>query len=49
MILRDGIFSVRDGMEMTIGGKSYWLQPVRLVEGGEDFDWAAFKVTQQSA
>lgn len=49
MILREGIFSVRDGMEMTIGGKSYLLQPVRLVEGGEDFDWAAFRVTQKKA
>jgi hypothetical protein len=49
MIMREGIFSVRDGMEMAIGGKSYFLQPVRLVEGGEDFDWAAFRVTQRTA
>ncbi len=47
MILREGIFSVRDGMEMTIGGKSYLLRPVRLIEGGEDFDWAAFRVSQK--
>ncbi|KPK18614.1 MAG: hypothetical protein JSU71_15285 [Betaproteobacteria bacterium] len=49
MIMREGIFSVRDAMEMTIGGKSYFLQPVRLVEGGEDFDWAAFRVKQKKA
>ena len=47
MILREGLFSVRDGMEMTIGGKSYLLRPVRLIEGGEDFDWAAFRVSQK--
>lgn len=49
IIMREGIFSVRDGMEMTIGGKTYLLQPLRLVEGGEDFDWAAFKVIQRHA
>jgi len=47
MVMREGIFSVRDPMDMTIGGKSYLLQPVRLVEGGEDFDWAAFRVSQK--
>jgi cyclic-di-GMP-binding protein len=49
IIMREGIFSVRDGLEMMIGGKSYFLQPVRLVEGGEDFDWATFKISQQRA
>jgi hypothetical protein len=44
VIMREGIFSARDGMEMVIGGKSYELQPARLIEGGEDFDWAAFRV-----
>lgn len=47
IIMREGLFSVWDSMEMTIGGKSYLLQPVRLVEGGEDFDWATFKVRQR--
>ncbi len=49
MILREGLFSVRDGMEMTIGGKSYVLKPIRLIEGGEDFDWAAFRVSQKKS
>jgi hypothetical protein len=44
VIMREGIFSARDGMEMTIGGRSYRLQPARLIEGGEDFDWAAFRI-----
>jgi hypothetical protein len=49
VILREGIFSARDSMEMTMGGKSYLLRPVRLLEGGEDFDWAAFRVMQKTA
>jgi len=44
VIMREGIFSARDSLEMTIGEKSYLLQPARLIEGGEDFDWAAFRV-----
>lgn len=47
IIMREGLFSTRDSMEMTIGGKPYLLQPVRLVEGGEDFDWGTFKVRQR--
>ncbi|MDH3436742.1 MAG: hypothetical protein OEN48_07110 [Betaproteobacteria bacterium] len=49
VILREGIFSARDSMEMTMRDKTYLLQPVRLDEGGEDFDWATFKVTERSA
>lgn len=47
IIMREGLFSTRASMEMTVGGKPYSLQPVRLVEGGEDFDWATFRVTQK--
>lgn len=47
IIVREGLFSSRDSMEMTIGGKSYLLQPIRLVEEGEDFDWATFRVRQK--
>jgi hypothetical protein len=49
VIMREGIFSARDGLEMTIGRKSYLLQPARLIEGGEDFDWAAFRVKRGTA
>lgn len=45
LIMREGIFSLQDAMEMTISGKSYGLEPIRLVEGGEDFDWATYRVT----
>ena len=44
VIMREGIFSARDGIEMAVGERSYLLQPARLIEGGEDFDWAAFRV-----
>lgn len=49
VLLREGIFSARDSLEMVMRDKSYFLQPVRLVEGGEDFDWATFRVTQKKA
>jgi len=45
VIMREGLFSLRDGMEMTVSGKSYGLDPIRLVEGGEDFDWGTFRVS----
>jgi len=45
IIMREGNFSLRDGLEMTLGGKSYGLEPIRLVEGGEDYDWATYRVT----
>jgi len=28
--------------------KTYLLMPSRMVEGGEDFDWAKFKVMQRA-
>ena len=45
IIMREGIFSLSDGLEMTLGGKSYGLEPIRLIEGGEDYDWATYRVT----
>ena len=45
VIMREGLFNLRDAMEMMISGKTYGLEPVRLAEGGEDFDWATFRVT----
>jgi hypothetical protein len=48
MLLREGIFSGRDGLEMTLQRRNYRLVPSRIIEAGEDFTWARFKVTQQS-
>jgi hypothetical protein len=49
IIMRAGLYSSRDGFDMMVSEKAYQLTPVRLLESGEDFDWARFKVTQQGA
>jgi len=49
VIMRHGRFNGRDGLDMMVSDKSYRLTPIRLVEGGEDFDWARFKVVQPGA
>jgi hypothetical protein len=48
VVMRAGIFNSRDSLDMTVNGKPYLLLPSRLAEGGEDFDWAKFKVMQRS-
>jgi len=49
VVLREGLFNGRDSLDMSVRDKSYLLMPARLVEDGEDFDWAKFKVMQRSA
>jgi hypothetical protein len=49
VVLRDGLFNGRDSLEMTVKDKGYLLMPASMVEDGEDFDWAKFKVMQRSA
>ena len=49
VVLRDGIFSSRDSFDMVVNNKAYLLMPSRLAEGGEDFDWAMFKVMARSS
>jgi len=34
-------------LEMSVRGKRYNIMPSKLVEGGDDFDWAIFKVVKQ--
>ena len=48
MVLREGIYNARDSLDMVVNNKPYLLMPSRLAEGGEDFDWAMFKVMQRS-
>jgi hypothetical protein len=48
VVLRDGLFNGRDSLDMTVKGKGYLLMPSTMVEDGEDFDWAKFKVMQRS-
>lgn len=47
VVLRDGIFNGRDSLDMIVRDKSYLLMPSKMVEDGEDFDWAKFKVRQR--
>ena len=49
VVLRDGLFNGRDSLDMTVKDKGYLLMPSSMVEDGEDFDWAKFKVMQRSA
>jgi hypothetical protein len=48
VVMRDGIFNARDSLEMMVKNKAYLLMPSSMVEDGEDFDWAKFKVMQRS-
>jgi len=34
-------------LEMNVRGKRYHLMPRTLIESGDDYEWATFKVTQQ--
>ncbi len=49
VVMRHGLFNGRDGLDMMVSSKSYRLTPVGLVEGGEDFDWARFKVEERAS
>ena len=49
VVLRGGRFNGRDTLDMMVSEKSYSLAPVELVEGGEDFDWAKFRVRVQAS
>jgi hypothetical protein len=49
VVLREGIYNGRDSLDMTVKDKGYLLMPAAMVEDGEDFDWAKFKVMQRSA
>jgi len=49
VVLRNGALNGCDGLEMAVREKSYLLTPTRIIEGGEDFDWATFKMAQLSA
>ena len=47
LLLNVGTFTPSQALEMGVRGKLYYLMPSRLVEGGEDFDVAKFKVMQR--
>ena len=47
LLLRGGSYAPGQGLEMNVRGKQYHLAPRKLVEGGDDFDWAKFRVMQK--
>jgi hypothetical protein len=48
LLLKTGSYAANQPLEMIVRGKRYHLMPRRLVEGGGDFDWAKFKVMENS-
>ncbi len=44
LLLKVGSFTPGESLEMKVRSKQYYLMPSKLVEGGEDFDCAKFKV-----
>jgi hypothetical protein len=44
LLLKVGSYTPTQPLEMNVRGKNYYLMPRKLVEGGDDFDWAKFKV-----
>jgi hypothetical protein len=49
VLLREGVFNGRDSFDLHFRDQHYLLMPSTIVEVGEDFDWARFKVTQRRA
>lgn len=49
VLLREGVFNGRDGFDLHFRDQHYLLMPTTIVEVGEDFDWARFKVTPRRA
>jgi hypothetical protein len=49
VVMRGGLFNGRDSLHMTVRDKSFLLMPVSLVERGDDFDWAKFKIRERAS
>lgn len=47
LLLKVGSFTPGRSLEMNVRNKQYYLMPSKLVEGGEDFDCAKFKVMRR--
>lgn len=49
LLLRPGVFSEKKTYEMQAYGRSYLLVPKKLLEDGDDFDMARFRVMQRAS
>lgn len=46
ILMRAGSFTQEESLHMRVRDKAYLLWSTGLIEGGEDFDWARFKVVK---
>lgn len=44
VLMREGHFTTTQNLSMYLGDQRYLLLPTELIEGGDDFDCARFKV-----
>ena len=44
LVLRGGSYAPGQVLEMSVRDKQYYMMPSTLVEGGDDFDWATYKL-----
>jgi hypothetical protein len=49
ILMRQGRYNARDSLDMTVRDNTYLLIPARMVEEGDDFDWAQYKIMPKSA
>jgi hypothetical protein len=49
VLLREGVFNGRDNFDLQFRDRHYLLMPSTIVEVGEDFDWAKFKIKHRGA
>ena len=47
LLMRAGSFNAKRQLQMALPAGTYALQPVGLVEAGEDFDWARYRIVSQ--
>jgi hypothetical protein len=47
VLMRVGSFTAGQELEMRVRGKGYLVQPVLLLEGGEDFDWVRLRLSRR--
>lgn len=47
VLMREGTYSQHQPLDMNVRGREFYLRPVKLVEGGEDFDLARFVILQR--
>ena len=47
LLLREGSFSQGQALDMSVRGRRYYLMSGKLIEGGDDFDLASFKVMKR--